>query len=73
MPRRRTPLFSRFIGSGAVLGALIAILAAALSQRAGGYGALAAYGYFALVGVFLGALIGALVSVVLDSRSARDG
>lgn len=72
MSDRRTPLFSRFIVTGAVVGALIGIVAALLSSGAGDYGTLAAYAYFALGGAFLAGLLAAVVAVVVDGRSARD-
>lgn len=71
MSSTRGPIFSRFIASGAILGAALGILASALSRPAPDYGRLAAYGYFALVGVVLGGLAGAVVAVVLDRPSRR--
>lgn len=68
---RRSPVFSRFIVTGAVVGAVLALLAAALTRGAKDYGWLAPYGYFALGGAFLGGLVGGVVAVVVDGRSAR--
>ena len=66
MSNTRRPLFSSFIATGAVIGALLGALTAALTKAAPDYGTLAAYGYFALVGVVFGGLVGAVVAIALD-------
>ena len=71
MSSPRAPVFSRFIVSGAILGALLGVLAAALSKPAPDYTRLAAYGYFGLIGAVLGGIAGAVVAVVLDRPSRR--
>jgi hypothetical protein len=67
----RGPVFSRFIATGAVVGALLGVLAAAMSKSAPAYGTLAAYGYFAIVGIVLGGVVGAVVAIALD-RPTRE-
>lgn len=71
MSSTRGPVFSRFITSGAIVGAVLGILASALSKPAPDYGWFAAYGYLGLVGMVLGGLAGAVVAVVLDRPSRR--
>ncbi len=71
MSSTRGPVFSRFITTGAVIGALLGCLASALSGAAPSYGTLAAYGYFALIGVVLGGVVGAVVAIVLDRPARR--
>ena len=69
---RRSPRYGVFIVGGAVLGALLALLLT-YSEPASEYGYAAALGYLVVALGLLGALVGALVSVVagiaLDRRS----
>lgn len=68
---RRAPRYPRFIILGAGLGAVVTFIVTALFpvDPAVGFGAL--FGYFALVGVAVGAALGALAAVILDAVATR--
>ncbi|MCU1557379.1 MAG: hypothetical protein JWN09_1374 [Microbacteriaceae bacterium] len=68
---RRAPKYPVFIILGAGLGAVIVFILTALFpiDPAVGFGAL--FGYFALYGVPAGAVVGAVVAIVLDRVSSR--
>ncbi|MFV0461700.1 MAG: hypothetical protein ACK5MP_00655 [Nostocoides sp.] len=66
MTPRRTPAFLRFILTGFVLGAVVGVIVAALASPAEGYNATAGPGYLILMLGGLGALLAALVAVILD-------
>jgi hypothetical protein len=73
---RRIPRYSRFLIIGAGLGAVITFILTASfpSDPKVGFGAL--FGYFLLFGVPAGAVIGAVVAILLDiglTRRARTG
>ena len=73
---RRIPRYSRFLIIGAGLGAVATFILTASfpSDPKVGFGAL--FGYFLLFGVPAGAVIGAVVAIVLDiglTRRARTG
>ena len=65
---RRTPNFTRFIATGAVLGFLFGAVAAVLGDRAPGLSEGSALFYIGVFGAAIGAVLGALVAVVLDRR-----
>ena len=65
---RRTPKFTRFIGTGAVIGFIVGAAVAILGAPAPAYGVNAQLGYFGVLGAALGALIGGVVAVLLDRR-----
>ncbi|WP_409484701.1 hypothetical protein [Arsenicicoccus dermatophilus] len=72
-PRRGQPSFSRFIITGAVLGVILAtglamISEARLDPSHATYGLGRVLMYFAVVGGGLGALLGAVVALLLDRR-----
>lgn len=69
---RRAPRYPRFIILGAGLGAIVAFVSTAILpvDPAVGFGAL--FGYFALFGVSLGAALGGLIAIVLDSVASRS-
>lgn len=66
--RRRTPQFRRFIVTGALLGFVLGFLIAVVGDPAPNYAAGSQIGYFGVMGACLGALIAALVAVLLDRR-----
>jgi hypothetical protein len=73
---RRIPRYSRFLIIGAGLGAVVTFILTASfpSDPKVGFGAL--FGYFILFGVPAGAVIGAVVAILLDiglTRRARTG
>lgn len=75
----RTPNFARIIGTGAILGALIGGLIAATGvltdtsalPQGYNYGASDGIGILAMAGGMLGAIIAAVIAVLLD-RTGRD-
>lgn len=69
---RRAPRYPRFIILGAGLGAIVAFVSTAILpvDPTVGFGAL--FGYFALFGVSLGAALGGLVAIILDSVASRS-
>ena len=68
---RRAPRYPRFIILGAGLGAVITFIgtAALPVDQTVGYAAL--FGYFALIGVPIGAALGAILAIVLDAVATR--
>ena len=68
---RRIPRYSRFLVIGAGLGAVATFILTASfpSDPAVGFGAL--FGYFLIFGVPTGAVIGAIVAIVLDAGLKR--
>lgn len=66
MTPRRTPAFVRFIVTGFTVGAAVGIVVAAVSTPATSYSPGSGPGYFIVLLGGLGALLAALVAVVLD-------
>lgn len=69
---RRTPVFARFIIAGAVVGIVAGLLVARFSTEATTYSASAGYGYVTAFLGAIGALLGAIVAVLLDWGLNRD-
>lgn len=73
-PRPKTPNFARFILSGSLLGFLLAAVTVAatggVQQRgmSGTYSAASGVGIVGLLGAGLGAILAAVVAVLLDRR-----
>ena len=63
---RRGPNFTRFIATGAILGFIAASAAAFFGEQAPGYGEGAAVAYLGVFAAAIGAMVGAVVAVVLD-------
>lgn len=68
---RRAPKYPVFIVIGAALGAIAALIATSIFEVDPAVGFAATFGYLALYGVPAGALLGAVVAVVLDRWSSR--
>ena len=68
---RRAPKFSVFLVVGALVGILAALILTSVfpADPAVGFGA--TFGYIALYGVPLGAFLGAVVAILLDSLASR--
>ncbi len=67
--RRRTPNVKRFIVTGVVLGFFAGAAVAVIGDPAPSYAASSQLGYLGVVGAFLGALLAAVLAVLLDRRS----
>lgn len=67
---RRAPKLSAFILVGAVVGLVATLVVVSLFPADPAIGFAATFGYFALFGVPIGALLGALLALWLDRRSA---
>jgi hypothetical protein len=65
---RRSPNFTRFIAAGAVVGFVVGSGLAVLGDPAPGYGEGAAVAYIGLFGAAIGAMLAAVVAVLLDRR-----
>jgi hypothetical protein len=65
---RRTPKYTRFIGTGAVIGFIVGAAVAILGAPAPGYGVNTQLGYLGVLGAALGALVAGVVAVLLDRR-----
>lgn len=65
---RRRPNFLRFMLTGAMLGLVSGYLVDQLGTDAARYGPLTSFAFFGLGFAALGALLGALVAVLLDRR-----
>ncbi len=69
---RRSPRYGAFLGTGAVLGLLIALVSGATGPVDPQTGRAKLIGYLAMTLVLLGALVGAGVAVVLERFSRRS-
>jgi hypothetical protein len=65
---RRTPNFTRFIATGAILGFVVGAVASLFGDRAPGLSENSALFYVGVFGAAIGAVLGALVAVALDRR-----
>ncbi|MBC7723312.1 MAG: hypothetical protein H7146_00975 [Burkholderiaceae bacterium] len=68
---RRAPKYPRFIILGAGLGAIITYIGTAALPVDPEVGFAALFGYFALIGVPVGAALGAIAAIVLDAIATR--
>lgn len=68
---RRSPNFTRFIGSGVVLGFLAGYLVSVFGSASPQYDAGDGVGYLGLVGALLGGLLAGLLAVVIDMVMSR--
>lgn len=68
---RRAPRFSVFVFVGAVLGLLATLILTSLFPADPAIGFGATVGYFALFGVPIGGILGAIVAIVMDRRASR--
>lgn len=66
---RRSPNFLRFILSGAVIGFAVGGLVGATGDPAPGYGVGTAVAYLGVGGAALGAMLAAVLAVLLDRRA----
>lgn len=66
---RRAPRFGRFIGTGVVIGAVLALVLTLVSQPAPGAGRGTVLIYLLTFLVLLGGVVGAVTAVVADRRS----
>ena len=75
MPGRpsRSPQYVRFIGSGALLGALVAFVVARLAPRTTQFSWTDVLLYLGLIAVLVGGLLGGLLAVLLDGRGTTAG
>lgn len=63
---RRSPKFTRFLATGAILGFLLGALWSMTGAPAAAYSVASQIGYFGLMGACLGALIAGIVAVLVD-------
>lgn len=68
---RRAPRFSAFIVVGALVGLIGTLIVTSFYPADPAVGFTATFGYFALFGVPIGAVLGALLAIVLDRRATR--
>lgn len=68
---RRAPRYPRFILLGAGLGAIVAYILTAAFPIDPLVGFAALFGYFALIGVSVGAALGGLIAIALDTVATR--
>lgn len=66
---RRAPRFGPFLLTGAVVGVVTGVLVDLLGPAAPGVDSTSALAFFAVVGGLVGALLAALVAVLLDRRT----
>ena len=65
---RRSPNFTRFIGTGALLGFVVGAVLALLGDPAPGYSDVTAAGYIGAFGAAIGAMLAGVLAVLLDRR-----
>ncbi|SES24270.1 hypothetical protein SAMN05216199_2520 [Pedococcus cremeus] len=65
---RRTPNFTRFIATGAILGFVVGAVATLFTERAPGLSETSAMFYIGVFGAAIGAVLGALVAVAFERR-----
>ncbi len=68
---RRAPRFSAFIVVGALVGLIVTLILTSLFPADPAVGFAATFGYFALFGVPIGAVIGAFIAILLDRTATR--
>ncbi len=68
---RRAPKIGAFLAVGGVLGALGTLVLTSLFPSDPSVGFVALFAYFCLYGIPAGVLLGALLALTLDRRSAR--
>lgn len=68
---RRAPRFSVFMVLGALVGLLAALILSSVFPADTSVGFAATFGYLALYGVPIGAVLGALTAILLDGRASR--
>lgn len=68
---RRAPKYPVFILVGGALGILAALILTLVTPTDPTVGFGATFGFFAVLGVTVGFLLGAIVALVLDRRSSR--
>ena len=68
---RRAPKFPAFIIVGGGIGAIVTFVLTNLFPVDPNVGFGALFGYFALFGVAAGAVLGALLAIILDRRATR--
>ncbi|GAA4679129.1 hypothetical protein [Frondihabitans cladoniiphilus] len=68
---RRAPKYSVFIFGGIIVGIIATFVALQLEPGDSGESFLQAFGYFVLYGITFGALLGAIVAVILDAVASR--
>ena len=65
---RRTPNFTRFIATGAVLGFVVGAVASLFGDQAPGLSENSALFYIGAFGMLIGAVLAAVIAVLLDRR-----
>ncbi len=65
---RREPRVGVFIGTGALIGLVLGLAAAMSTPDNAGYSASAAFGYLAVFGLLLGAIVGGVAAALLAGR-----
>ena len=65
---RRTPNFTRFIATGAILGFVVGAVVSLFGDRAPGLSENSALFYIGVFGMLIGAVLAAVVAVLLDRR-----
>ncbi|WP_423920067.1 hypothetical protein ACPEEZ_13505 [Frigoribacterium sp. 2-23] len=68
---RRAPKVMVFVITGALVGLVVSFVLTALFPFDDGVGMAATFGYFALYGLAVGALLGGIVAVIVDRRASR--
>ena len=67
-PPPSEPRFGAFLATGAVLGFLVGAVSAVSTPGTSGYSASAPFGYIAVLGGLLGALLGGVVAAIFTRR-----
>jgi membrane associated rhomboid family serine protease len=67
-PARRTPKFTAFLLTGALAGLLIGFFLSVIGPVDAGYDSAVVLGFLGLIFAGLGALVGAIIAVLLEKR-----
>jgi len=68
---RRVPKYGVFLGLGAILGVIAALIATSLGDLDPDVGFAATFGYLALWGIAIGLAVGGVVAVIVDAVLRR--